>query len=135
MAYQKILVPLDGSPLAELAADHAVEVAQMSKAALLFLRVAPTEGCQEAAQYLYDFEQKEPYKALTLKAMVRYGSPAEVIARTAREYDVDLVVLSSHGRTGLVRQVFGSVAEAVVRTAPCPVTVVKSFPDSRAGGA
>lgn len=142
MAYRKILVPLDGSPLAELAAEHAAEVARLCNAHLIFLRVAQPEQTQEAAQYLYEVNQEAHYHSLDTEAMVRYGSPAERIVDTANEMEVDLVILSSHGRTGLSRQVFGSVAETVMRTANCPVTVVKSFrhhppastPDSRTAG-
>jgi nucleotide-binding universal stress UspA family protein len=57
---------------------------------------------------------------------VLLGQPAaQAITSFARDAGVDLVVLASHGRTGLARLVIGSVAEAVVRTAPCPVLVVK----------
>lgn len=127
MAYRKILVPLDGSTLAELASHHAAEIARLCAAHLIFLRVAQPEQTQEAASYLYGVNQEARYNHLSTEAMVRYGSPAERIVETADEMAVDLIVLSSHGRTGLARQVFGSVAESVVRNANCPVTVVKSF--------
>jgi len=127
MPYKKILVPLDGSSLAELAAEHAAEVARMCEAHLIFLRVCHPDGTQEAAQYLYDVNQEAHFHGLDTEGMVRYGTPAERIVTTAHELLVDLIVLSSHGRTGLARQVFGSVAEEVMRKADCPVTVVKSF--------
>lgn len=127
MPYKRILVPLDGSPLAELAAHHAARVARLCKAHLIFLRVSPPEGSNEAAQYLFEVNQQAHYHGLDTEAMVRYGQPVERIVETAREMKVDLIILSSHGRTGLARQVFGSVAEAVMRGAECPVTVVKSF--------
>lgn len=129
VAYKKILIPLDGSPLAELAAAHGADLARLCQAEMVFLRVASPEGAKEAADYLYQIENQERFQGIQVRAVVRYGSPSQVIPRSAQEYGVDLVVLSSHGRTGLSRQVFGSVAEAVVRAAPCPVTVLKSFPE------
>jgi len=54
-----------------------------------------------------------------------HGEAASEIVRVAKERSVDLIVVSSHGRTGLGRILFGSTAEAVVRHAPCPVLVVK----------
>ena len=127
MPYKKILVPLDGSPLAELAAEHAAEVARLCSAHLIFLRVSSPEATQEAAQYLFKVNQEAHFHGLDTEAMVRYGAPPERIVTTAHEMGVDLIILSSHGRSGLARQVFGSVAEEVVRSADCPVTVVKSF--------
>ncbi|MFN8610613.1 MAG: universal stress protein [Vulcanimicrobiota bacterium] len=127
MPYKKILVPLDGSPLAELAADHAAEVARICGAHLIFLRVALPEETQEAALYLHKINEQAHHDLLDTEAMVRYGIPAERIVDTANEMSADLIILSSHGRTGLARQVFGSVAEVVMRGANCPVTVIKSF--------
>ena len=133
MPYSKILVPLDGSRLAQLAAEHAAQVARLCNAHLIFLRVATQETTREAAEFLFEVNQEAHYEGLDTEAVVRYGNPAEVITLSAREYNVDLIILSSHGRTGLARQVFGSVAEAVMRTASCPVTVVKSFQGEKLG--
>jgi len=58
-----------------------------------------------------------------------HGDAAAEIVRVAAEREVDLIVISSHGRTGLGRMIFGSTAEAVVRHAGCPVLVVKPPPD------
>lgn len=56
---------------------------------------------------------------------VRFGNPGDTIVEFANECDAGLIVISSHGRTGLQRFVLGSVAEKVVRLAPCPVLVIK----------
>jgi len=61
--------------------------------------------------------------------MIAHGDAAAEIVRVAKERKVDLIVLASHGRTGLGRILFGSTAEAVVRHAPCPVLVVKPPPE------
>ena len=127
MPYHRILVPLDGSSLAELAAEHAADLARLCQAHLIFLRVSTPDCTQDAAKYLFEVNQEAHFHGLDTEAMVRYGQPAERIVTTAIELNVDLIVLSSHGRTGLARQVFGSVAEEVMRNAECPVTVVKSF--------
>lgn len=57
---------------------------------------------------------------------VRQGTPFRTIVKYAEEHDVDLVVIGSHGRSGLGRMVMGSVAERVVRHAPCPVLTVRA---------
>jgi nucleotide-binding universal stress UspA family protein len=126
--YRRILVPLDGSALAELAARHAADVSRLSGGHLIFLRVATSETTKEAAAYLDDVNEEAYFDDLDAEAIVSVGNPAERIVSLARELGVDLIVLSSHGRSGLARQVFGSVAEEVMRAAECPVTVVKSIP-------
>jgi nucleotide-binding universal stress UspA family protein len=62
---------------------------------------------------------------LKVEEVVAHGDAASEIVRVARERGVDLIVIASHGRTGLGRMLFGSTAESVVRHAPCPVLVVK----------
>ena len=61
----------------------------------------------------------------SIKILVRNGSPAEEIVKAAKEMDADIIVMSTHGRTGVRRTVIGSVAEKVVRHALCPVLTVK----------
>jgi nucleotide-binding universal stress UspA family protein len=62
---------------------------------------------------------------VTLHAEVGVGPPADEIVRLAKEKEVDLVVMGTHGHTGLTRMMLGSVAEKVVRRAPCPVLTVR----------
>ncbi len=62
---------------------------------------------------------------VTVRAEVGVGPPAEVVVRFAREHAVDLVVMGTHGHTGLAHVILGSVAEKVVRRAPCPVLTVR----------
>jgi Universal stress protein UspA and related nucleotide-binding proteins len=61
----------------------------------------------------------------TWKVEIAIGRPADTIVRLARERRADLIVMATHGRTGLEHMVLGSVAEKVVRLAPCPVLTVK----------
>lgn len=67
-------------------------------------------------------------EALKVRLIVLRGNPADEIVRTADEEDADLIVIATHGRTGLDRLIFGSVAEKVVRFAKCPVLTVTSQP-------
>ena len=60
-----------------------------------------------------------------VKTLVRTGSPADEIVDAAKEMGVDLIILSTHGRTGLKHLLLGSMTENVVRRAPCPVLVVR----------
>ena len=72
----------------------------------------------------------EECAGLEIEEVVAHGDAASEIVRVARERNVDLIVISSHGRTGLGRILFGSTAESVVRHAPCPVLVVKPPPEA-----
>jgi nucleotide-binding universal stress UspA family protein len=70
---------------------------------------------------------REVAGAAPVEAQVRQGQPVQEIVRHAQEAGVDLIILSTHGRTGLRHVLMGSVAENVVRYAPCPVLVVREF--------
>jgi nucleotide-binding universal stress UspA family protein len=67
----------------------------------------------------------EELQGLEVEEVITHGDAAAEIVRVAAEREVDLIVISSHGRTGFGRMIFGSTAEAVVRHARCPVLVVK----------
>jgi nucleotide-binding universal stress UspA family protein len=80
---------------------------------------------QSAERELPRLAEREECAGLDVEELIVHGEAAAEIVRVARERDVDLIVISSHGRTGLGRMLFGSTAEAVVRHAHCPVLVVK----------
>lgn len=136
---KKILVPLDGSSLAEAALPHAREVARACGGALLVLTCTlPTDAvvvrpaldpAERRSDLLVAQEQHRAEAYLSgVEAdgrQVVTGDPAEEIVSFARREGVDLIVISSHGRGALGRLVFGSVAEHVMHHAPCPVMVVK----------
>jgi nucleotide-binding universal stress UspA family protein len=145
--FHKILVPLDGSDLAQTALDPALALARHSGAEVILLRVPemirmmvpapvgyglmyPDQSLQhstvQAQKYLRSVEEAWARPGLRLRAEVRDGEPAWVIVDMALEERVDLIVMSSHGYTGLTRWMYGSVAEKVLRAAPCPVLVVRS---------
>jgi nucleotide-binding universal stress UspA family protein len=78
----------------------------------------------KASTELQDFAHKHLKAPMPLESRVGVGKPAEEILRVAREQGVDLIVMGTHGRTGL-RHLFGSVAEEVTRHAPCPVFTIR----------
>jgi nucleotide-binding universal stress UspA family protein len=138
----RILVPVDGSTFAEHALPHAIAAAERENAELhLLLAHHVTLGIdagwiQEPGMYAQTiFEGEEKYVAglrerLDSAAVERLhfhhlpGEPAELITRFTKEHDIDLVVMSTHGRGGLQRAYIGSVADKVVRGAHVPVLVV-----------
>lgn len=82
-----------------------------------------------AERELPKLAEREDCAGLEVEELIVHGEAASEIVRVATERKVDLIVVSSHGRTGLGRILFGSTAEAVVRHAPCPVLVVKPPPE------
>lgn len=145
--FRKILVPLDGSELAERALRPAVEVAAASGTELVLLSVAVLEervvaGADgygllwpdqsqeryrnELESYLNSIMQEKIALAVDdVRPLVLEGDAAATIVDTALVEDVDLIVMSTHGRSGLGRWVFGSITEKVLRAAPCPVMVIR----------
>jgi nucleotide-binding universal stress UspA family protein len=145
--FNKILVPLDGSVLAEQALAPASRVAERFGSTLLLLRVVTPERSAPGLQHLTLrpetvtaipprplLEEAEAYLAglrlptpgLPIETEVVAGAAPEMIILTAAESGADLIVMSTHGRAGLIRLLYGSVAEAVLRGATVPVLLVPS---------
>lgn len=138
-AYARILVPLDGSPLAELALSPALRVADEGST-LVLVRAAeahslpgvdPTlaqvEVVREAEAFLADAAARARRLGFTkVETSVWYGPPSWAIVEAAQSRRVDLIVMSSHGRSGLGRLVLGSVAESVLRSTRIPVFLVRA---------
>lgn len=145
--YRKILAPLDGSTLSERALTPAITLAQDLAAQLLLLRVTPSmellvneevrQDLRRTAQsYLDDVTQRNQAERVKLSVLLRQGAPAPTIAQTARAEGVDLIVISSHGRSGVGRWVYGSVADYVLRADVCDVLIVRAataLPNLRGG--
>ena len=134
----KILVPLDGSTTAEAAVPIALRLARAEKAALMFLTVttvhpapdpAPVEAdlvpIRDAQAYLDAAKRRLAADYPNISTAVWRGAPAAAIVRAAQEYGVDEIVMTTHGRTGAERDMFGSVADAVLRAAPIPILVLR----------
>ncbi len=140
MKLEKILVPLDGSSLAESALPRAVELAQAAGGQLLLLRAAqahilpgadPTEGqvrvVREAEEYLNGVKERlERTGAMRVETSVWYGPAAFAIVEATRLHRVDLVVMTTHGRSGLGRLILGSVAESVLRGTTTPILLLRA---------
>jgi nucleotide-binding universal stress UspA family protein len=134
--YQTIMVPLDGSPLAERALPFAKTLATASHGRILLFRAVtlPTFGLTdpaiyqaramyEAESYLADIAQRIA-PAPPIETIVVTGDAAPMIFEEIREHAVDLVVMSTHGRSGVGRWIYGSVADEIMRQANVPVLLV-----------
>ncbi len=122
---KKVLVPLDGSPLSEVALDHAAEMVD-NQVDLILMRAAPSGSGDEASNYVetlaHRFREENP--TVHCSTRVVEESPADAILDVAEQEKVGLIIMTTHGRGGLKRWLMGSVAEKVVRHAPCPVLTV-----------
>jgi nucleotide-binding universal stress UspA family protein len=154
--YKKILVPLDGSELAECVFPHVEVIAKgCGVSNVVFVRVVEpahlpvaTESAgagsfseadaakarkiqddhnqAEAKKYLGDIIKQGKYDGAALKAEVILGKPADTIAEYAEKNGADLIVIATHGRSGISRWVYGSVADKVLRSACVPVLMVRA---------
>lgn len=133
--YNVILVPVDGSTFAERAWPQALRIAHLSGARIVLLQVIPPSGdgvdssggvaelSQAADAYLKELCDHTS-AGVDVETVIAVGEPALTIIQEANQRDVDLVVMSTHGRFGLGRWIYGSVADAVMRHAPVPVILV-----------
>lgn len=147
MLPKHILVPTDLSESAEQALAYACELACTLGAQVHLLNVIgiPAMGVPEIGmamttsmidqmvidnQTALDRLAKTRCSAPCGSALVRTGDARDMINQTAKEIGADLIVMGTHGRTGLSRALLGSTAETVVRTAPCPVLTVRMIDES-----
>jgi nucleotide-binding universal stress UspA family protein len=140
MKLRTILVPLDGSELAERALPEAADLARQPGAQLLLVRAAeahvpavvdPTEAqvrvVQEAERYLAGVQARLAATGVTdVQTSVWYGPPAYAIIEAARLRHADLIVMTTHGRSGLGRLILGSVAESVLRGTTTPILLLRA---------
>jgi universal stress protein A len=146
MSIKRILVATDFGPDAEAALNYALDLAKAVKASVDVLHVVETPlaagmwaseiytaeiaGLQinlerDAAEHLRRTIADFAEPSVILTGEVRTGRAANTIHEYAVERGIDLIVIGTHGRTGVARLMMGSVAERVTRTAPCPVMVVR----------
>ncbi len=137
--FKQILVPLDGSALAEAILPQVTELARVHDAELVLLRVAlahafpgadPTEAqlqaVRESEKYLEEVEKELKARGLRVATVVRYGQAGEEILDHAAFAGIELIAMSTHGRTGVSRWVLGSVAEKVLRASTTPLLLVRA---------
>ena len=137
-ADKPILVPIDFSDEADRALDAALDIANSADLITMVHVAPPMSEFEPAFIYLVDDEGRR--EQISLAAQKRYaatkyrgvhcevmfGDPGHEIAKFAKEMHAGLIVMPSHGRTGLSHILIGSVAERVVRLANCPVLVLRS---------
>lgn len=148
---QRLLIPLDGSTWAEGALPQAQALAQATGAQILLLQVIQSldEGSQQilfedkavantvykdwrahAEEYLSQVAQRLQIANVSSDYRVLWGDPDKVICKAVTDENIDLLVMSTHGRSGLSRWFYGSVANKVLRNAPCPLLLIRSIQSS-----
>jgi nucleotide-binding universal stress UspA family protein len=143
--YRKILVPLDGSKVAEGVLPHAKALAYSEGAELILLTVganpavdfafsdpglaqsAVLEQEERSQKYIAEIEKQLKSAGFKTATMLRTGSVAETILEVAEELQVDCIAMSTHGRTGPARWLLGSIAERVVHNSKVPVLLIRAI--------
>lgn len=147
--FEMILCAVDFSEASECALELAVDLARRHRAQLTVAHVhelppaaanevlvSPPELFEEAIRVAERELERTRARAQRLtespvRAALLHGPPAEALVTWGREHPCDVIVVGTHGRSGLKRMVLGSVAEKVVRTAPCTVVVARPCPAER----
>ncbi|MFQ5738766.1 MAG: universal stress protein [Acidobacteriota bacterium] len=148
LPFKKILAPTDFSQSSLKAVERAAELAAHFASELCLVHVhAPVPAMppdlnygfelpvyddgalSRAEERLREVVEKSLSPDLMVRTFVQYGDPAREITRIAEEERLDLIVIATHGLTGWRHLVFGSVAEKVLRSAPCPVLTLR-FPET-----
>jgi nucleotide-binding universal stress UspA family protein len=144
LRFRTILVPLDFSPPSQRALEVArflskkagpsqlllvyayflpAEVEALARdSGALILETLSARGREELERVLVGLQDE----GISAEFVTQHGSPESVVVKTAEERKADLIVMGTHGRTGFSHAMLGSVAERVVRTAPCPVMTVSA---------
>ena len=138
MNIKRILFPTDFSHTGDAALAFATSLARESDGRMIIVHVQeapmaygggemyygiPEPSTNELMDMLHDVKPTD--SSVPVEYRLTTGDPADAVVRLAEDDNVDLIVLGSHGRTGLTRLLMGSVAEAIVRKAHCPVLVYK----------
>jgi len=146
--YSRILVPLDGSKRAEKILAHVEELARRYDAEVVFLQVVECPSVvsgfvvspfdeeqrhkegqrrkEEVESYLAALQSAFREKGITVRTLLRHGPIVEAILDAAKREDADLIALASHGRSGMSRVFYGSVAAGVLHRADRPLLLIRS---------
>lgn len=145
--YDKIAVPLDGSPLAECVIPHIEALADSPKCEVQLITVVepveiPTRGKmalsdenlkeihkeqeKDAQTYLSQIVKRLDRSKIKTRAVILAGKPAETLVEYLHNNKIDLVVMATHGRSGLTKLFWGSIAEKVIRSVDVPVLLIKA---------
>ena len=144
ICFKKILCPIDYSDSSFNALKHAIEIT-IKDSAILYLMYVADENVFDSGGLKFDAEFNHTAETVTgmeqklrssipeeircsinVEILIREGVPFEEILKAARDNVTDLIVIGTHGRTGITYMVIGSVAEKVIRNAPCPVLCIRN---------
>jgi nucleotide-binding universal stress UspA family protein len=126
LSFKRLLVASDGSPFSEAAWTEALSLAKTMGSVLLGVSVAASDrDIPAATQVVRGLEESASQQGIVLDTMIPMGRPEEGIVKAADFKAASLIIVGSHGRTGIKRLLMGSVAERVIGDAKCPVLVVK----------
>ena len=145
MVESQLLVPLDGSTLAESALPEALALSKALRATVTLLQVIPAPADvirngalvisvdeqwevlkDQALHYLNGVRNRPAWQGIETHVAVEMGSPAETILDFCQQHKIDRIVMATHGRTGINRWVFGSIADKVLRAADRTVVLVRA---------
>ena len=146
--YQKIMVPLDGSELAECVLPHVEAIAGGCQVKdIIFVRVVEplhlrggvetgfspeerqrleAESMDVARNYLNQVISRSKYDEIGARSEVLFGTVTDTLADYAENNDIDLIIIATHGRSGISRWVWGGVADRLLRSACVPVLIVRA---------
>jgi nucleotide-binding universal stress UspA family protein len=145
--YQTILVPLDGSKLAECVLPHVEALVRGSQAKrVVFIRVVEpvylppgdyimpedqirkmeAEMREDAQNYLKDIVSRTKYDGARVESAILYGRAADTLADFAPKNQIDIIIIATHGRSGVSRWVWGSVADRILRSSCVPVLMIRA---------
>lgn len=145
MAGKAILFPTDFSTASDAALSHAETLARQSGAKLLIVHIEepplaygggelyyglPEPNSERIQKMLEDVRPRDP--AVAFEHRLTMGDPAGEVVRIAGDEGCEMIVMGTHGRTGLTRLLMGSVAEAIVRRSPCPVLTYREVDEKLA---
>jgi nucleotide-binding universal stress UspA family protein len=126
LSFERLLIASDGSPFSEAAWAEALILAKTMGSALIGVTVAASDrDIPTATEVVRQLEAAAATQGITLDTMIPMGRPEVGIVKAAEFKQASLIIVGSHGRTGLKRLLMGSVAERVIGDAKCPVLVVK----------
>jgi nucleotide-binding universal stress UspA family protein len=147
MAANTILFPTDFSTASDAALAHAETLAKQAGASLLIVHVEepplaygggelyyglPEPNSERIQKMLEDVRPRDP--AVPFEHRLTMGDPAGEVVRLAGDEGCEMIVMGTHGRTGLTRLLMGSVAEQIVRRAPCPVLIYREAAEKLTAG-
>lgn len=143
---ERILVPLDGSEVAEAVLGQVCRLLRVNDASVILFEAVPVPvqpGVEyapllsdlkaEAERYVAALERQLQKEGVRARGLVRVGGEATSVLDVARDEKATMIAMATHGRTGLSRFVFGSVAEKVIRASEIPVLLVRSYKETAVG--